>query len=378
MKSSFYALMIIFILILGIPFLIRAEDPIKIAAIYAVTGVAAEANTSSLKGVRFAVDEINKHGGILGKKLELLVFDNKSTPIGSKMAADRAVQAKVTAIIGAAWSSHSIAIARVAQVNGIPMITNISTHPSVTKIGNFIFRVCFTDSLQSRLIAEFVRNELHAETAVVLIDLRSDYSMGLGLDFREHFERMRGKVLLEIPYKQKQRDFTNQLIEAGGVNPDIIFIPGHGESGLIAKQAQDLDIPAICIGGDGWGIPDFMKMGGSTLKLGYYITHWAEEVGNKPNREFLKQSRQFYDDVNDNFALSCDAVYILADAIRRAGSLDREKIRELLSCTKNFQGVTGKISFDENGDPMKNAVVMKISNGKIVYLKTITNVEKSP
>lgn len=378
MKRSCYALISIFILILGSSFSAWAKDTIKIAAIYAVTGVAAEANASSLEGVRFAVNEINKHGGVSGKKIELLVFDNRSTPIGSKMAADRAVQAKVTAIIGAAWSSHSIAIAKVAQANGIPMITNISTHPSVTKIGNFIFRVCFTDSLQSRLIAEFARNELHAETAVVFIDLRSDYSMGLGLDFREHFERMHGKVLLEVPYKQKQQDFTNQLIKARKVNPDIIFIPGHDESGLIAKQAQDLYIAAIPIGGDGWDVSGFMKKGGRKLKQGYYITHWSEEISNKPNLEFLKQSRQFSDDVNNSFALSYDAVSVLADAIRRAESLDREKICELLSRTKNFQGATGSISFDENGDPMKNAVVMKIANGKRFYLKTIKYSEKSP
>jgi branched-chain amino acid transport system substrate-binding protein len=172
------------------------DETIDIAAIYALTGAAAEGNALTLQGIRYAVDEINKHGGILKRDVKLLVFDNKSTPIGSTVAAKQAVAAGVVGIVGSDWSSHSIAVAKVAQNNKIPMISSLSTNPEVTKIGDYIFRICLTDDFQGQIIAKFARQDLNAATAVIFVDVTSDYSLKLSEIFKKKFEELGGKILL--------------------------------------------------------------------------------------------------------------------------------------------------------------------------------------
>lgn len=347
-----------------------AEETIDIAAIYALTGVAAEDNAASIQGVRYGIDAINQQGGILGKKINLLVFDNLSTPIGSSVAAKKAAAANVTAIIGAAWSSHSLAVARVAQARGIPMISNVSTNPEVTKIGDCIFRVCFIDEFQGNVMARFARQDLNAATAVIFTDVTSDYSIELARIFRENFEQSDGNVLFEIEYKHKQKTFDDQVQLVKQIDADVIFLSGHDESALIAKQAQDVGISSIPLGGDGWDSQAFWSKGGMELKRGYYCTHWSEFTDSEHSREFVKKYKQA-----GNFeaatALGYDAVMVLADAIRRAGSTDRGKICEALAQTHSFEGVTGTITFNEHGDPLKSAVIMQIMNGRPQYLKTL-------
>lgn len=347
-----------------------AEETIDIAAIYALTGIAAEDNATSIQGVRYGIDTINQQGGILGKKVNLLLFDNLSTPIGSSVAAKKAAAAHVTAIIGAAWSSHSLAVARVAQAQGIPMITNVSTNPAVTKIGNCIFRVCFIDDFQGTVMARFARQDLHAATAVMFTDVTSDYSIELARIFREHFEQLGGNILLEIEYKHKQQTFDDQIQLAKQRDADVMFLSGHDESALIAKQAQDAGISSIPLGGDGWDSHAFWSKGGMDLQQGYYCTHWSELTDSDQSQAFVKQYKQA-GSFEAATALGYDAVMVLADAIRRAGSPDRSKICDALAQTRSFEGVTGTMSFNEHGDPLKRAVIMQIMNGKMHYLKTL-------
>lgn len=347
-----------------------ADDTINIAAIYALTEVAAEANSGSVQGVRCGVDRINEQGGVLGKKIKLLMFDNLSTPIGSSIAAEEAVKAGVTAIVGASWSSHSIAIAKVAQAGKIPMISDTSTNPKVTKIGNYIFRVCFTDDFQGKVMSRFARHDINAATAVVFTDLTSDYSLKLSEIFREYFEQSGGKVVAEVKYKYKHKDWNDQILEAGKAGPNVLFFSGHDECGQIARQAQDAGISAIPLGGDGWGGQAFFSKGGSKLIQGYYCTHWSESADSEISRSFVKKYKHIRS-FGGGTALGYDAVMVLADAIRRAGSTDRDKIRDAIANTRSFEGVTGNISFDANGDPVKSAVIMEIKNGVPRYLKTL-------
>ncbi|MDM8542533.1 ABC transporter substrate-binding protein [Desulfococcaceae bacterium HSG9] len=347
-----------------------AEDTIEIAAIYALTGAAANSNAISLQGVRYATEEINKQGGILGKQIKLLVLDNNSTPIGSSIATENAAKAGVVAIVGATWSSHCIAMARVAQPKGIPMISNFATNPEVTKIGNYIFRVSFTDDFQGKIMARFARKNLNAGTAVIFTDLTSDFSLMLTAIFRENFEKSGGKVLSEAQYKHKQVIFEREIRQAQKVNADVWFLSGHNEGGYIIKQAQDTGISTVFLGGDGWSASNFLSKGGSELKRGYYCTHWSEFTDSDLSRAFVKKYKHL-----KNFgvgtALGYDAFMVLADAIRRAGSTDREKIRDALANTRSFEGITGTITFDAIGNPVKSAVIMEITNGKPHYLKTL-------
>jgi len=346
------------------------SETVDIAAIYALTGAAAEANTYALRGAGYAVDEINRQGGVLGKKINLLVFDNQSTPIGSTIAAKKAAAANVVAIVGPDWSSHAIAVARVAQDNGIPMISSLSTNPEVTKIGDYIFRACFTDDFQGKVIARFARQDINAATAVIFVDVTSDYSLKLSEIFRKHFEKLGGRIVLELEYKLKQQLFDKDVKKAVKAGADVIFIPGHDESGLIAKQIQDAKASSIFLGGDGWGNPVFFRKGGSGLKRGYYSTHWSVHLDSDKSQAFVKKYIHSEASVG-NIALGYDAMMLLAEAINRAQSTDRKKIRNAIANTRSFKGVTGIIDFNDHGDPIKSAVFMEIKNGKPRYLKTL-------
>ena len=366
-KPSRFILCFLFISVSLTP--VYGKDAIDIAAIYALTGVAVHTNALTLQGVRYAVDEINKQGGVLSKKINLLVFDNQSTPIGSNLAAQRAAEAGVVGIVGSDWSSHSIAVARVAQNKGIPMISSLSTTPEVTKIGDYIYRVCFTDDFQGQITAKFARQDLNAATAIIFVDVTSAYSLKLSEIFRIYFERLGGQVVLEVEYKQKQQQFDEAVKKAVKADADVIFIPGHDESGLIVKQAQDAGSNSIFLGGDGWSSPAFFRKGGGELKHGYFSTHWSVDLETERSRSFVDKYAQS-EIFDENIALGYDAMMLMADAITRSGSVDRKKIKIAIANTRSFEGVTGTIDFNQYGDPIKGAVFMEIKNGKPCYLKT--------
>ncbi len=356
-----------------LPFPVWATEPegtIPVAAIYSLTGPAAKANASSVLGVRIGVETLNRGGGILGRKINLILIDNRSTPIGSSVAAEQAVRLKAAAIIGAAWSSHSLAVARVAQRNRIPMISNYATHPDLTAVGEYIFRVCYTDRLQGQVMACFARRDLGARTAISFVDLTSDFSLGLSGIFRDHFEHLGGRFLEEIEYKLKQPDFEPLVRSLRPPFPDVVLLAGHDESGWIAKALQDAGIPSVPLGGDGWSEGDFFVRGGRELKVGYYCTQWSPAIDDHRSQAFVDRYGAL-----ENFgvgtALAHDAVMLLADAAGRAGSADRRRIRDALAETAGFTGITGAITFDASGDPVKGAVIMSIRNGVPRFLKRL-------
>ncbi len=367
-KKNLAALLFV---LLFLPAAAAADKEITLAAVYAVSGVAAEANSLTLRGVQYAVSELNDQGGLLGRKIHLAVHDNQSTPIGSNLAAKKAAASGAVAIIGSDWSSHSLAVARVAQEQKIPMISSYSTNPEVTKIGNYIFRICFTDEYQGRAIAKFARLELKADAAVILVDVTSDYSLKLSEIFRTHYTRLGGRVLGELEYKLRNQQIDSMIHYLKNKNADLIFIPGHDESGMIAKKAQEAGITALLIGGDGWSTQAFFHKGGGYLKKGYYSSHWSFHLDTPSSRHFI-QSHPNPRDAVVNVVLGYDAVMLLADAIRRAASFDRTAIRNAVAATRKYQGITGIISFNETGDPVKDVIIMEIKNGAPHYLKTIT------
>jgi len=353
-----------------------AENGIRIAAIYSLTGRAVSSSRLSLESVRMAVKEVNRRGGLLGKPFSLVEIDNQSTPIGSKAAAMEAVRQGVVAIVGSVWSSHSLAVARVAQEHSIPMVTNISTHPDVTRVGDFIFRACFTDPFQGLVMARFAREELEARSAVVVTDVASDYSVGLAREFVKHFEKAGGEVLREVHYKHHQESFEETIRLAGKGQPEILFIPGHDESGAIFREADIQGLPAVCLGGDGWETEKFLELVGRIRRTGYFCSHWHRDADTEASRRFVAlwedRARSDEEDVNAAAALAYDAVMMIADALERAGSTDRNRLRASLAQTRDFEGVTGRIRFNEQGDPVKDALIMEVSGGEIRHLQRVT------
>jgi branched-chain amino acid transport system substrate-binding protein len=350
-------------------------EPIKIAVITSKTGVAASYNYTGLIGVRFAVAMLNEKGGILNRPIELIEIDNQSTPIGSKVAADVAVKHHVQAVIGPGWSSHALASAPVLQQAGIPMISANATIPKLTEIGDYIFRVCFVDTLQGTLLAEFARKVLMAETAITFVNIRSDYSMVLAEQFEKNFTQLGGKITMEIEYQERHRDFRPLLRSIMMLQPDLLFIPSYDEIILLTEHADDLDFRPIILGGDGWP-----KKGFNQNILGFFSTHWSPEKENKATLAFSQQFNEWQSQqsemtehitVDSELALAYDAVYLLADAMTRANHLNPADIRNALAETKEFQGITGEITFDEQGDPIKPVIMMRVFQGKASYYQEL-------
>jgi branched-chain amino acid transport system substrate-binding protein len=348
----------------------KYSDAVKIAAIYSITGEAQGDNASAVYGVKYSVAWFNKHGGIKGRKIDLILLDNKSTEEGSRLAAEEAVKAHVIAIIGASWSSHSMEVAKVAQRNRLPMITSVSTSPKVTQVGNYIFRVCFTDPYQGKFMALFAQKDLKATTAVIFQQNTGEYSKGLAEQFTINFEKAGGKVLKLIPYTIESPDFTAYLKEVKRLAPDVLFLPGHYETGRIMKQARIMGIQAVFLGADGWGTPGFFQEGGTYIDNAYYASHWALEDTDRVSRDFVKDFG-----INENTiapaALVFDAFGVLVDACGKVSNLsDGESLRKAIAGTKNFPGVTGIITLNKDRDPIdKKAVIIKIEHGKQRFYK---------
>jgi len=353
-------------------------EKIKIAVITAQTGDAVtSSNTESLATARKMIAEFNQQGGILGHQIELIALDNGSSPLGSKIAARKAIKANVHAVIGAIWSSHSLAAASLLQPAKIPMISPLSTNPRVTQTGDYIFRACFIDPFQGKVMAHFAYHDLQARNAVILTNINRDYSIGLSQFFKNTFTELGGKVLLHGEYQGKSIEFTKLLRDLKHLNPDIVYLPGGDtDSSLIIRQAKKMGIKTTYLGGDSWSI-DIFKYGKNELEGSYQTTHWHEDTPIKESKTLLKKlygdTANIQVNVNDTIPLTYDSIMLLKQAIIRAGSLDRQKIRDALAATQNYEGATGTISFDNNGDPVnKSAVILYLDSTTKHFKKNVS------
>jgi branched-chain amino acid transport system substrate-binding protein len=348
------------------------KNEIKIAAIFAKSGIAAKTHQHQFNSARLAVNLINRNGGILGKKIRLIELDNKSTPIGSKVAAQKAVAEKVIAVIGCSRSSNSIAAALVLQKAKIIMISTGSTNPKVTKIGNYIFRVCFLDTLQGQIMANFARNNLKSKTAVVLTNTTHSYSIDLSKFFIKQYKKLGGTILWQKDYIENMSDYSDTLKKVKLLAPDILYIPAYAkDSGQIMRQARSMGIKSIFLGGDGWGTEIFVYAQ-TAINNSYMTDHWFKGINKKNSKLFVKRFKtQFKMNPDSGAALTYDAINLLSKAIRRSRSFDRKVIRNKLSGTKNFHGITGKFSLDKNRNPVKPAVIMKLKNKEYYFIKLI-------
>src|SRR6188508_2625516 len=256
-----------------------AGDTIKVGVYGDLTGQTSSFGQSTKNGVELAVEEINAAGGVMGKKIELVIEDDQGRPEQAKTVVQKLIsQDKVQAVLGEVASTNSLAAAPVAQEAKIPMITPSSTNPKVTEVGDYISRVCFIDPFQGSVMAKFAANTLKAKTAAILGDVNSDYSKGLTQFFEEEFARLGGKVVAKEAYTQTDPDFKGQLTKIRNLNPDVIYVPGYyGQVGIIAKQARELDMKMPLLGGDGWDSPELWKLGGASLKDTYISNHYSAE-----------------------------------------------------------------------------------------------------
>lgn len=338
-------------------------DTIKVGVYGDLTGQTSSFGQSTKNGIELAVEEINAAGGVNGKKIQLVVEDDQGRPEQAKTVVSKLInQDKVQAVLGEVASTNSLAAAPVAQEAKIPMITPSSTNPKVTEVGDYISRVCFIDPFQGSVMAKFAANTLKAKTAAILGDVNSDYSKGLTQFFEEEFTKLGGKVVAKEAYTQTDPDFKGQLTKIRNLNPDIIYIPGYyGQVGIIAKQARELDMNMPLLGGDGWDSPELWKLGGASLKNTYISNHYSAQNPTPEIQNFVKAFKAKFNVEPDSLAaLAYDAAKVLADAIKRAGGTDPAKLKDAINSTKDFAGVTGKISLDPTRNAVKPAVVLEL------------------
>lgn len=349
-------------------------DTIKIGANLELSGEVASYGQSISEGMELAIEEINDSGGVDGKKIKVVKVDNKSDNAEAASAATRLTsQENVLAIIGAATSGNTIAQAQIANDTKTILLSPSGTAPNVTEnedgsINEYVFRTSYIDPFQGTVAANFAAKELGVKTAAIYSDSASDYAKGLAAAFKETFQKAGGKIVAEESYVAGDTDFRSTLTRIKSANPEFVFIPGYYEEvGLIVKQARESGVTVPLMGADGWDSPTLVDLAGKDALNNTFITnHYSAQDPDTKIQEFVTKFKEKYKDKSpDAFnALGYDSVYLLVDAINRAGSLDREAVKDALAETKDISLVTGVVTIDKKHNPIKSATILEYVDGE--------------
>ncbi len=338
----------------------KKEKTIKIGGIAPLSGGVAVYGVECKNGIDLAVEEINAAGGINGQKLEFICEDDEGDAAKSVSAYKKLITRDGTRIIiGSLTSGCSIAITSQAQANKVLQIAPAATTPSLTDAGNYIFRTCFTDPFQGRIGGKFSYENLNARNAAILYDIGNDYSVGLTDNFIAQFEKQGGKIVAKESYSTGEKDFNAIITKVKSASPDVIYIPDYYSTvSLIAKQLRAQGVKTPIVGADGWD--GLTEVAGDEVLNGYYSNHYAEDSDSEVVQKFVKNFEAKYSKKPNAFAtLGYDTVYMLKDAILKAGSSDASAVRDALEDTDGDY-VTGHIRFDANRNPIKSAVMIQM------------------
>ena len=353
---------------------VDADETVKIGEVNPITGAIGRYGTSCHQGVQLAIDQVNSGGGVLGKKIALLTEDNQSQAGQTSTIVRKFVtQDKVVAIIGDLTSSATLEGGPIAQAAKIPMVTPLATNPKVTEIGDYIFRVCFIDEFQGRVMARFALENMKSKKAAILTDTKQDYSVGLSGFFRETFVNDGGSVVREQSYSSSDTVFRAQLTSIQAARPDVVFLPGYyPEVGIILKQARQLGITVPFIGCEAWDSPTLLQVAGKAADGCYFSNQFSAGDPSPVVQKFGKVYREKFGTLPDNFAaLGYDAANVILDAIKRANSTDSAAIRDAIAQTKDFPGVSGAITIDAQRNASKPAVILAIREQQVQYFEKI-------
>ena len=357
-------------------------DTIKVGGVLEMTGGSASFGISSKNGIDLALKKINEKGVLGGKKLSLVVADTKSEASEATNGMQKLIsQDKVVAVIGPNQSSAVIAAGAINNGSKVVDITPMGTNPDVTvdpktkKVKPYSFRTCFIDPFQGTVMASFASNDLKVKKAAIYIDNTSDYAKGLAQFFKENFIKNGGQVVIEEAYLQKDTDFKSTLTKIKAAQPDFIYIPGYyQEVGLIVKQAREMGITVPMAGGDGWDSAKLPEIAGkAALENTFFSSLYSPDDTSDLNKNFVAEYKKAYNTNPDVFAaLAYDSALLVAKAIEDAGSADPAKIAEAMAKIKGFKGVSGEVTFNEQHNPIKSAVIIEHKDGKQTF-KTKVN-----
>lgn len=352
----------------------KNSNEIVIGQFGSMTGSEATFGQSTNDGIVLAFEEINNAGGIRGKKLKLETMDDMGKAEDAAAVVTRLIeQKKAVAILGEVASSRSLAAAPIAQSKKIPMISPSSTNPKVTEVGDYIFRVCFIDPFQGTVMAKFSTETLKFKKVAILRDMKSDYSVGLADFYIQKFKELGGDIVADVSYQSGDVDFKAQLTAIKSKNPQGIYIPGYyTEVGLIARQARELGIKAVLMGGDGWDSEKLSEIGQDAINGAYFSNHYSNESKEPVAVDFLAKYKAKFGKAPDGLAAQgFDAAKVLIAALQATTEFTPQQIRDQLAKIKDHPGVTGKISIDEKRNAVKAAVVVQVDGTVNKYVTTV-------
>lgn len=357
----------------------------KIGLNVELTGEMPAVGASAKNAAELFISQQNAAGGIpIGDQkipLELVVGDNAAKADQAASVANKLIaQDNVIAMVGPDASACAIPASEIAEALKCPMISPWSTNPKTTvdvttgKPKEYVFRACFTDTFQARVLAKFVLNNLKKTSAAALYDVASEAPNGQANLFRETFEANGGKMVAFETYTTGDRDFSAQLTKIKAANPEVIFLPCYyNDVPLIVQQARRLGITADFVGSDTWSTPEIIKLGGDEINGSYFCNHYSTQIATDVAQKFMTDYRAKYgQDPDDIAALTYDSFGILTEAIKAAGKLDRQAVRDALAKISAYNGVTGSFKFEGTGDPVKSAVILQIKDGKFVWVANAT------
>lgn len=348
----------------------KESDTIKIGGVAPLTGDVPALGAAMANGAKLAVKEINEAGGVLGKQIEFIVEDDQNQASVAPNAITKLIeQDEVVAVIGTYASKCSIPMAAVAKASKVVMISPGSTNEKVTlEGGEYVFRACFIDPYQGKVGAQFAKEDLGANKVAMMYDVGNDYCVGIAKEFKSNFVTSGGIVAFEETYNQGESDFKAFLTEIKELNVDVLYLPdNYSTVGLIAKQAKELGITAKLLGSDSWSDPGLVEVGGEAIEGAYFTDHVSLLSDNPKVQSFVENYKtEFSSDPSAFSVLGYDAVYLVVKAMENADSSESAAIKDALAKI-NMDGVSGNITFDENRNPVKTAVINKVENGSFVF-----------
>jgi branched-chain amino acid transport system substrate-binding protein len=352
---------------------------VNLGGIFPMTGASATFGTSSKQGVAMAVEEFNTAGGAtvggVATTINYINEDDAGDPAVGASAAHKLIdQDKVIGIIGAVMSKVTLAVAPIAQSSGVPEISPTSTNEAVTLVGDYIFRACFIDPFQGKVMANYAYNTLKVKTAAVLYDNGNDYPKGLAEAFKASFESLGGKIVAYEAFTDEATtiDYKAQLTTIKAAKPEFLYLPNYyGGAALQLKQAREMGLTVPAGGGDGWDSPELVTIGGAAVEGGVFSNHFSKDDKSPKVQDFVAKYTTKYGAAPDALAaLAYDAAGLFLDAFKTAGSIKGSDIRDAMKNT-TFSGIGGAYKFDANRNPIKAAVILQIKNGQQTFLMTV-------
>ena len=347
-------------------------DKYVIGASFELTGNVANYGKSTLSGLKLAVDQVNKAGGVNGKQLVVVESDNKSEPAESGNSVTKLItQDKVVAVVGPATSGCVFAATPVVTSNKVPLIAPCATAPAITvdngQVKEFIFRACFIDPFQGRVMAEFADKTLGVKNVAILHDASSDYSKGLAEVFEKTLNEKGGKVVAKEAFLSKDIDFKAALTKIKAANPEAIYIPGYYEEvAKIIKQTREIGLNVPLIGCDGWDSPKLVEIAGpEALNNTYFSSAFSVQDQTESVQKFIADYKAMYQKDPDIFCMQgYNAGLVLADALKRAGDgADGTKLAAAIAATKDLPVASGNLTYDKDHNPIISAIIIEMKDG---------------